>query len=578
MAVSHKNIRPFVPAVLTDNAAGTKGHPKIKMRISKRFKIKAVLLAIMCICFVMCIGCGSDGENSAAIDSRRLRIGTPMQVRQANLLADYSYNILAMLATHETLVRFDSAMRPIPQLAKSWEVSSDGRQWRFHLTSKALWHDGRPVTAADVKFTFEYLAAHHSASAWINDFISDIRIDGNTVTFLLAKPYGRFLINVGFVVRIIPRHVWQNVDDPLKPGKADITLGCGPFVFENFDSRGNRVTFRKNPSYYGPLSTMESLEFFTNLTFDALALSLGRGDIDVFYKYASGFPSPYLPRLAEKKKIRFITAESMGVPAALGFNLKQGSASLLAFRKAILPVFDYEKIAYSLLGSSGKIPSAGFVPPVFDFYLQLPTLVFSPEQSRRQLAGMGFTDTDKDGYLNLSSGKNLSLTILARSDLEGMDALLPILSYNFKQVGIELKIERADLSTWIAKVQEGRFDMILFRTTPWGMVMDAGCGSGYFDSRRRGGGTLANIEDPAFHVLCDRVLNNTDPLIERQLYHDMQRYYSSHIPALALCWAVNTYPASDRLRGLSVNSIEGGLVNRQSFAEARFSKASGTGP
>ena len=578
MVAPHKNNRFFVPAVLTEKAAGTKGYPKIEMRISKRFKIKTALLATLCICFAMCIGCDSDRDNAPVDDFPRLRVGTPMQIRQANLLADYNYNILAMLATHETLVRFDSAMRPIPQLAKSWEVSPDGRQWRFYLTSKALWHDGRLVTAADVKFTFEYLAAHHSASAWIRDLVSDIHTDGNTVTFLLSKPYGRFLINVGFIVRIIPRHVWQNVDDPLKPGKADITLGCGPFVFENFDSRGNRVTFRKNPSYYGPLSTMESLEFFTNLTFDALALSLGRGDIDIFYKYASGFPPPYLPGLTEKKKILFITAESMSVPAALGFNLKQGPASFLAFRKTLVTAVDYEKIAYSLLGSSGRIPSAGFVPPAFDFYFQLPNPVFSPEQSRRQLAGMGLIDTDNDGYLNLSSGKNLSLTILARSDMEGTDALLPILSYNLKQVGIELKIERADLSTWIAKVQEGRFDMILFRTTPWGMVMDAGCGSGYFDSRRRGGGTLANIEDPVFHALCDRILNNTDPSIERQLYHDMQLYYADHIPALALCWAVNTYPASDRLRGLSVNSIEGGLVNRQSFAEARFSKASGIEP
>ncbi|RPH48958.1 MAG: ABC transporter substrate-binding protein, partial [Desulfobacteraceae bacterium] len=489
------------------------------MRVIKRFEIKTALLAALCIYLAMCIGCGSDGKNSPEDDAGNLRIGTPMQVRQANLLADYSYNILAMLATHETLVRFDSAMRPVPQLAKSWEVSPDGRQWRFHLVSGALWHDGRPVTAADVKFTFEYLAAHHSASAWIRDLVSDIRTDGNTVTFLLTKPYGRFLINVGFIVRILPRHVWQTVEDPLKPGKADITLGCGPFIFENSDPLGNRVTFRKNPSYYGPLPMMEGLEFFTNLTFDALALSLGRGDIDVFYKYASGFPPPYLPKLAKMEKIQFITAESMGVPAALGFNLKQGPASLPDFRKAILPAFDYEKIAYSLMGSSGKIPSTGFVPPAFDFYLQLPALVFSPGQSRRQLAAMGLSDTDSDGYLNLSSGKNLSLTILARSDLEGTDALLPILSHNFKQVGIDLKIERADLSTWIARVREGRFDLILFRTTPWGMVMDAGCGSGYFDSRREGGGTLANIEDLAFHLLCDRILKNTDPSTERQLYH-----------------------------------------------------------
>lgn len=540
------------------------------MGIRQEMMFKMVLAGVLCLCLFFLGGCGPDRETASPEKSLRLRFGTPMQVRQANPLADYGYSIFAMLTTHETLVRFNSAMEPVPQLAKSWESSPDAKQWKFYLTEGALWHDGRPVTAEDIKFTFEYMAGHHSASAWIRDLISDIRIDGSAITFLLTKPYSRFLINVGFIIRILPQHVWEHVADPLKPGEADVTLGCGPFVFDGFDSRENRLGFHRNTAYYGPGPSIEGLEFFTRLTLDALTLLLIRGDIDAYYKYASGFPPPYLPRLAENKAIRLVRADAMGIPAALGFNLKQGPASIPAFRKALALALDYEKITQSLLGESGKIPTAGFAPPAMTSHLPLPALVFSPEQSRSGFSAAGFVDTDNDGLLNHPNGPNLSLKLLTRSDLEGTDALLPILSHNLRQVGIDLLIEQADLSTWITRVHEGLHDLVLFRTTPWGMIMDAGCASGYFDSRRNGGGTLANIEDPVFHGLCDRILENIDPSVEQKRYHDIQRYYADHLPAVALCWAVSTYPSSNRVHNLIVNPIEGGLANRETFVRAGF--------
>lgn len=535
---------------------------------------------LLCFAWVVlaCFGCGDSGRPAETGNTSKLCIGTPMQVRQTNLLADYSYGIFAMLATHDTLVRFDEAMQALPCLAESWKASPDGRQWTFQLTRKARWHDGVLVTPEDVRFTYEYMAAHHSASAWINDLITDIRIQGSTIVFNLAKPYSRFLINVGFIIRILPRHVWQGVKDPLKPGNAATTLGCGPFVFEGFDVRTNRLSFQRNPAYHGPAPAVDTLVFFTSQTLDALVLSLGRGEMDLFYKYASGFPPPFLPGLSGKPGVQMIQAPSLAVPAALGFNLNKGPAGNPDFRKALAPALDYARISRSLLGKSGQIPSAGFIPPALEFHKPMPALGFSSQESRRRLEALGYRDTDADGILNDASGNNLIVTLLARSDLEGTDALLPILAHNLRQAGIEIRIERADLSTWITRVDQGRFDLILFRTTPWGMVMDAGGGTGYFDSRRKGGGTLANVVDPVFHRLCDRVLETLDPGITKELYHQIQNYYRDHLPALALCWSQNTYPASARWSGLSVNPLEGGIVNRQTFTRLKASSIPAPSP
>ncbi|BBO82327.1 peptide ABC transporter substrate-binding protein [Desulfosarcina ovata subsp. sediminis] len=495
-----------------------------------------------------------------------MRVGTPMPVRVANPLVDYSYNIFAMLATHDTLVRFDAAMRPQPQLALAWKASADGRQWRFLLRSDARWHDGRPVTAGDVKFTFEYLMAHHGASAWMQTLISRIQADDATVTFDLTKPHSRFLINCGFIVRILPKHVWETVADPFKPGDARVTMGCGPFVFQSLDLHAGRLEFRRNNAYHGPLPTVSGLSIFLNRPFDALALSLRRGDLDLYYKYASGFPPSHLAVLFSTPDLRLPEADALGIPAALGFNLKRRPADDADFRKAIAAALDYDRLTASLMGSQGKVPDRGFLPPAFGNGPADMVLAHDPEESGRRLECAGYTDTDGDGLRNLPGGGNIALTLLARADLAGTDALLPIISHNLKAVGLCLKIERVDLSTWIDRVHGDRFDLVMFRTTPWGMVMDAGVASGYFDSRRRGGGTLANVTDPIFHDLCDRLLATTDPVRQAGLQQAIQRYYAEHLPAVALCWAVNTYPVRRSWQGLTINQLEGGLLNRQTFA------------
>jgi hypothetical protein len=68
-----------------------------------------------------------------------------------------------------------------------------------------------------------------------------------------------------------------------------------------------------------------------------------------------------------------------------------------------------------------------------------------------------------------------------------------------------------------------------------GVIYNQKSGSGYLDSRRKGGGALANIEDPGFHALCERVLENTDHRVEKELVHDIQRYYAQNLPAFSLC-------------------------------------------
>lgn len=503
---------------------------------------------------------GCRGPQPDASGEEVLRVGSSMQIRRLNPLADYSYNILAMLMTHDTLVRLDPELRPVPQLARSWKVSEDGRVWEFELVSDASWHDGRPVTADDVAFTFTYLAAHDPAYAWLDRLIAGIETDGNTVTFRLKRPASRFLVNCGFIVRILPRHVWETIDDPRRTGDIGLTLGCGPYVFRSFDRRAGVISFAVNEAYYGPQPAVKRVDFELNRNMDLLALSLLDGTTDVFYRYASGCPAPYVERLSRSSDLVLEKEDAWGVPAALGFNPDRIPLDDVRVRRALAVAVDYERMVQSLCLGRGRVPTAGFVPAALPGALALPPLMHDTAAARKGLVAAGFSE--RDGLMTDAAGHPLTLRLLVRSDLWGMDQAARLLVHDLRQAGVTVEARPVDLSGWIDAVRRRDYDLVLFRTTPWGMVMGAGWGSGYFDARRGGGGTLATVDDPAYQRLLDRIQATPDEAAQLQLAAEVQRYHARELPAVALCWGVNVYPRGRALEGCVPLQLEGGLINR----------------
>lgn len=536
------------------------------MMMNVLFKVKSGWGFFGVLFFLLNLTACSGGKSPEdGIESLNLRVGTPMKIKQINPLGDYSYNILAMLLTHDTLVRLDAELQPLPQLAQSWSCNENGTAWNFSIVSNALWHDGEAVTPEDVRFSFDYLGRTLASHAWIPELVREITIRGNHVVFHLNTPCSRFLVNCGFIVRILPKHIWENIPDPRCASDTGITMGCGPYVFSSHDENTSRMVFVKNESYYGEPPAIKGIELFLDRNMDILTLSMKKGEMDLYYKYASGYPAAYLKSLEKDESIGVVSQEAMGVSAALGFNFEKPVMTDERFRRALSLAIDYERINQSLFMGTGEVPGKGFVPPCFPHYADLPRLRHNPPESRTILESLGFSDTDGDGIREQPGGRPLVLDLLCRYELSGHDQLVKLLIHDLKNIGVGVKLRSADLSTWISMVRKREFDLVLFRTTPWGMLMSSGYATGYFDSRKKGGGVLANIEDPRFHRLCDGVMSTTDAEKLKELYRDIQRYYAETLPALALCWHKNHYPYRNVWQNVTINQIEGGIANRRVF-------------
>lgn len=158
------------------------------------FDRKTLLAALLSFCLVVAsaLGCScSRAETSKNV----LVIGTTMSITDIGI-NDYYMGILRSAFTHNGLVSLDADGRYVGDLAQSYETK-DGRTWAFKLRDGVRWHDGQPFTAADVKFSIEYLLekvpVYKSHWAMIDRVEAP---DPRTVIITLKKPNARFLVNL----------------------------------------------------------------------------------------------------------------------------------------------------------------------------------------------------------------------------------------------------------------------------------------------------------------------------------------------------------------------------------------------
>lgn len=494
-----------------------------------------------------------------------LKVGSTRQIKSSNPVSDYWYGVLGGFLTQESLVRIDPDGVIKPGLAEKWEASERATVWMFRITRKAKWHDGKPVTPADVKFNIEYRMAKDPQSAWMKEILKSVEIEGDAVVLRLTKPYAALLVEFD-TYRVLPKHIWEKVEDPLKYTGSDAVVGCGPYQADKIDLAAGLISFKANPEYFEGKPAVDRVEFYLYRNVDSMTMALSKGEIDVTWDYSASLPYTSVPALQKSASVKLATKVDVGVPVALGFNLKSGPTSNRVLREAISYAIDYPKLAQLVFLEYGRPPTAAFLPPSMpNHHTGLRALVPDPKKATELLDSAGFKDVNGDGVREDAQGGKLELSILSRTDSDVIARSAELLQGYLKSIGLSSRIRALDTATWTASKDKMEYDLVLFRTTPWGMLMHAGHASGYFDARRSGAGVLHNVDDPAYLALCDELLSTTDEARTKQLQQQLQEYYARELPGLALAWAENVYPYNSRWDGWQLDIVHGGPVNRYSL-------------
>lgn len=494
-----------------------------------------------------------------------LKIGTTREgFKSASLLGNTFLSLFARIS-NPPLMTMSKDGKPEGLIISQYSVSEDCTTWKFYFDRDLFWSDGIRVTAEDAKFSIELLAEVVPYARWLKEIIAKLFIaEDNALTLQLKKPYSRLDFDFA-TYNILPKHIWEKIDAPLRYTSHDETVGCGPFIIEKIDLNAGIIRFRKNPHWKGHKPELGNIEIHLYNSIDVLAFALERGEVDTYYRYASSYPYPNIQRLKSTDAFDFIEEPHFGLKF-LGFNLKKKPMSDYRFREAISYAIDYEEIIKLDILGYGEIPSRGFIPPVMPAYEEKAQLKYDLEKAKNLLAEAGYIDRDGNGFRDTPDAKDIKLTILISKDYVRLAEL--VMDY-LGAAGIDAQLKTVEYNTWVSMKDKFNYDLVVSRTSPWGMFMHANWATGYFDTRRTGEGVLHNVDDPKFLKLCDDILSTKDEEKLKEYASDVQDYYARFLPAIALYWSRTVTPYKKQYIGWSTNPLYS-FYNIQNFLSLRI--------
>jgi peptide/nickel transport system substrate-binding protein len=520
-----------------------------------------LLLSLLCLYSNFC----SLGRNSQQNRENILIIGTTKdRLKSASLLGDATMASHAQIS-NPPLMTMTGEDKIEGLVVKDWEISDDLTEWTFHLRPELYWSDGTKVSAEDVRFSMELFAREVPYARWMRGLIGKILVSGeNSLSLTLNRPYTR--LDFDFTTyNILPKHIWEKIDDPLRFIQTDEIVGCGPFVIERVDLNSGIISFAKNPYWKGEKPEIEGIELQLYSNKDVLALALEKGEVDTFYRYASSYPYPDIARLKSTGKFDFLEEPSLGLKF-LAFNIKKRPMSDLRFREAVSCAVDYGELIKLDILNHGEIANKGFIPRVMSGFTETEKLGHDPRRAKNILEKAGYSDLDGNGIREDREGRDLRLSLLISDDYA---RLAELVKDYLTEVGIGVVLRSVDDNTWTSLKDRYDYDLLISRTSPWGMFMHADWATGYFDSRRTGEGVLHNIDDPEFLAICDTILSTTDEARLQALAVEVQNYYARHLPAIALYWSRNVTPYQKKFTGWTPNPLYG-IYNIKNFLNLRI--------
>ncbi|TWH51672.1 ABC transporter substrate-binding protein [Sporomusa sp. KB1] len=517
------------------------------------------LLVILIFTYLL-TGCGNNKQ--AAADTSQtipsLTIGTTMKMEGINI-EDYYFGILRAIFTHKGLVKLDENGNFAGDLAKSWSTT-DGQTWTFLLQDGVTWHDGTKVTAADVKFTIEYNIKHSIEYKSHFALVQSIATpDDTTVIITLTKPNPRFLVNL-LVLRTLPQHIFTSVDNPASYNDPKAAIGCGPYKFEKLDTHAGIVTFKANNTYYRGTPPIPEIKVRLFKNSDALYMALQNGEVDLPYTYSAGTDPIYATNLAKNSRIKLMNIPNLGVGKALIFNVTKPFVNDPQVRTALSYAIDYNELVRLFAANNGVVPTAGFAPHGTPGFIETRPLEFSPDKARLLLDQAGYRLAESD--VREKDGQPLTFELLLRNDIPENIRLAELLQKYFANIGVKLTLKTVDATLYRTICDKDKSHIsLLSRTTPWGMMMWAGMGTGYMDARNIG---WAMVSDAKFKDLVDNMNSTLDPELYKKHSAGLQQYYAENLPAIPLYWDSFIQPHNAALTGWKVSPMYG-ILNEETW-------------
>lgn len=396
--------------------------------------------------------CGDDQAQEQGQDQgQRERVTLRLAGGDSGFPSPFGYmrggGYVQMSFIYDTLLWKDASGELLPWMAARYERSQDGRTYTFELRDGLTFHDGRPVTAEDVAFSFRYFAEKEdqlSPQVIVQPVpqIAEVRArDRLTVEFQLDSPVATFLQFGGAgAVPIVPRHIWSQIDDPGRESDPAVLIGSGPYRLESYSAGEGSYLYTAVDDYFLGRPVVRRIE---NLPVGDELQALQAGTIDEASD--SGLRPAVLEPFRNNPAFEVLKAPPGVSGLGLYWNLDQGGPLAdVRFRRACARAINREGIVQRAFGGNGTVGNPGWIPPEHPFHVDVEQYPFDVQAAKGLMEEGGFETP-------------VRYSLLVTND--PVPPVAEVITRQLKEIGVELEIEPVDTPTFNQRVIEGDVEM-----------------------------------------------------------------------------------------------------------------------
>ena len=380
----------------------------------------------------------------------------------------HSYVLDSLLSRNEDSYAWE------PALASEWNISKDGKEFTFKLRPGATFHDGKPVSVDDVKFSFDVIFDPKFQTAHLRPYYEGIAkveiVDPQTVKFTAKEKYFRNFDSAAGLT-VIPKHIYG--DPNTKQNLNHTLIGSGPYLIDKYEL-GKRIVLKRNPNFWGNTDP----NFKGQYNFERIVLRfvkentialemLKKGDLD----YEGFDPETYTQKAVGPewgKKVFKVMAQNKS-PKGYGFvawNLENELFKDKRVRIALAHLLNraliIEKFRFgmSLLATGPWYQQSEYASP------NVEPFEFDPKKALDLLRRAGWSDADKNGVLEkgeaAAKGEFRFTLLTANADTMKYWTLY---KEDAKKAGVDIEIKLVEWNSFVKLMDEKKFDAV---TLGWG--------------------------------------------------------------------------------------------------------------
>ena len=433
----------------------------------------------------------------------------------------------------DALLTRDEHLNVQPGLAERWETP-DPLTYVFHLHHGVAFHDGRPLTSRDVKWTFDSLLQGkiRSTKKSVYRFVASIEaLDDFTVVFHLKEPFATLPWNLSEgAIGIVP---YGSLDEI-----ARHPVGSGPFKFASAE-QDKEVVIERNESYWGTKAKLARVRFTVVPDTTTRALELRKGSADVVI---NALTSDMVMAMEHEPGLEIQRAPGT-ILAYLAFNLRDPLLRDARVRQAFAYAIDRKPLIQCIWRGFAQ-PAASVLPPQsWAFDRGLRTYPYDPAKANQILDAAGYRATN---------GIRFHLTMKTSTE-ESTRLLAAVLQQQLREVGIALDIRTFEFATFLADVSSGSFQFYSLR---WiGGNEDPDIFEYIFHSAKfpPNGANRGYYSNPRTDVLIDQARRENDQTVRSRLYAEIQEILAQDLPYINLWYFDNVLVHSRRVRDVTLN-------------------------